>query len=563
MNPAISFAVRSSLGISINHGPPKFSCNDLFEAVRSKSCRTMLFSPAGDYFAYVNGLNLHLLQTEKWKTIAVIENTKSYHLSFSPKGTYLCAWEPFATNNANPQGSPNLNIYESESGKLVKNFVHKKQTNWEPQWSADEVLFSRLVDTDIVFYNSNDFQVINRVKSYKVMSYTISPNVENYFVVLHTQDGKGQPAIGRLFKYPMFEHQQSIANKSFFQSDKVEFYWSAKATHVLLLTMTEVDKTSYYGKQGLHFISTSGDTAMVTMNKEGPIYNVAWSPRDTEFCVVYGFMPSRCTIFNLKCEMIHQFSAAPRNSIYYNPQGNILLTAGFGNLRGHIELWDIASKKLIGSCEAADSTLLQWSPDGTHFLTATTAPRLRIGNGYKVWHYSGALIHEHPYKENDELYDVAWQKAPKDAFKEPAVNFQKVEGIVSNQPQASKEAYRPPSARNRPPITFKLHDDDSDGQLPPAAPSKAALKQKKKRENKKARKQQEEPNSNPPITSTVSVILTEDEEKNKKIKNIKRKLDAIGKLKDQQSQGKVLEVNQLAKIKSEDELMVELKKLQL
>lgn len=71
----------------------------------------------------------------------------------------------------------------------------------------------------------------------------------------------------RLFKYPNFENQQSVANKSFFQADKVEYYWNAKGAHVLLLTMTEVDKTggSYYGKQGLHFINTNGQTAMVTL----------------------------------------------------------------------------------------------------------------------------------------------------------------------------------------------------------------------------------------------------------------------------------------------------------
>lgn len=60
----------------------------------------------------------------------------------------------------------------------------------------------------------------------------------------------------------------------------------------------------------------------------------------------------------------------------------LLLLAGFGNLRGQIEMWDIQSRKQISKCDAPDSTLLQWSPDGTHFLTATTAPRLRIGNGY-------------------------------------------------------------------------------------------------------------------------------------------------------------------------------------
>ena len=62
-----------------------------------------------------------------------------------------------------------------------------------------------------------------------------------------------------------------------------------------------------------------------------------------------------------------------------------------------------------GSCEAADSTLLEWAPDGIHFLTATTAPRLRIGNGYKIWHYSGALLHEKQMDAQEELYEVCWK----------------------------------------------------------------------------------------------------------------------------------------------------------
>lgn len=73
----------------------------------------------------------------------------------------------------------------------------------------------------------------------------------------------------RLFKYPNFDIQQALACKSFFQAEKVEYYWNPKGNCALLLTMTEVDKTggSYYGKQGLHFIGINGQTAMVTLRK--------------------------------------------------------------------------------------------------------------------------------------------------------------------------------------------------------------------------------------------------------------------------------------------------------
>ena len=51
------------------------------------------------------------------------------------------------------------------------------------------------------------------------------------------------------------------------------FYILGKS--VLLLTQSEVDKTgaSYYGKTQLHYADGSGDTALVHLAKEGPIYS--------------------------------------------------------------------------------------------------------------------------------------------------------------------------------------------------------------------------------------------------------------------------------------------------
>ena len=43
----------------------------------------------------------------------------------------------------------------------------------------------------------------------------------------------------------------------------------------LLLVQSEVDKTgaSYYGKTQLHYVDGDGDTALVQLPKEGPIYS--------------------------------------------------------------------------------------------------------------------------------------------------------------------------------------------------------------------------------------------------------------------------------------------------
>ncbi|XP_022903675.2 eukaryotic translation initiation factor 2A [Onthophagus taurus] len=569
MATSIPIAVRSSNGINVNLGPPNFGTVVDFSPVVSKSCRTLLFSPNGSYLAYVNGLVLKIVRTDIWKDVAVIEGTKAYHLAFSPKGTYLMSWEVFIVNKDHPQGSPNLHIYKTETGEHVKSFVQKKQTNWEPQWSVDEFLCARIVNTDVIFYENSNFErIVNRINSSKIVSYSISPMIDTYHVLCQTVGGgQGQPSVGKMFKYPAFENQQALASKSFFQADKVEFYWNPNGNCALLLTITEVDKTggSYYGKQGLYFLSNTNQTAMVNMSKDGPIYNVAWSPKSQEFCVIYGFTPAKATLFNLKCEPVFELGTGPRNSIYYNPQGNILLLGGFGNLRGQIDIWDTNNKKLIGKCDASDTTYLEWSPDGTHFLTATTAPRLRIGNGYKIWHYSGVLMFEKSVNQNEELYETCWKKFPLGEFKDPIITDEKIEGITSSQPQASKQVYRPPSARNRV-INFKLHDDEEEPHKPGgdnAAPSKTALKQKKKREARKARKAEEAGDDDVLQIAKIEVNLTGDPDKDKKIKNLKKKLQAIEKLKAQQAQGKQLEINQVAKIKAETELLKELAELQV
>lgn len=570
MATSIPFAVRGSTGVHVAQGPPAFGTVDQFVPIDTKSCRAICFSPNGQYMATASGQTLKLWRTDTWTDVATIEGTKAYFLVFSPLSRYLMTWEPYEVSKDKPQGSPNLNLYKCENGELVKGFMHKSQTNWEPKWSDDEKIFSKLQNNDVIFYEDCNFEyIIYRINCFKVASYSICSTQNAHHVICHMPGGKGQPAFARLFAYPKFEAQQALACKSFFNADSVEYFWNSKGTHCILLTTTEQDKTgkSYYGKQSLHFIGINGSTNVITLAKEGPIYSVAWSPKGHEFCVVYGFMPAKASIFNLKSEVIFELGTGPRNAIYYNPHGNILLLGGFGNLRGNVETWDIVKRKQIGTCDASDTTMLEWSPDGMHFLTATTAPRLRIGNGYKIWHYSGALMHE---KDVEELYEVRWKRADKTTFKEPVISTDKVESIATKKVQASTQAYRPPSARNRPGVIFNLHDDHEPAkQAKESAVSKNALKQRKKREAKKARKDEEktddktEDSKPQAIISSVQVVLTGDVEKDKKIKNIKKKLDAIEKLKADKAAGKPLEINQLSKINGESDLLKELKQLQI
>ena len=80
------------------------------------------------------------------------------------------------------------------------------------------------------------------------------------------------------------------------------------------LAQTEVDKTekSYYGETTLYVLSANGGfDSRITLDKEGPIHDVSWSPNSKEFGVVYGYMPAKTTMFNQHAVTTYTFPLAP------------------------------------------------------------------------------------------------------------------------------------------------------------------------------------------------------------------------------------------------------------
>lgn len=560
-------AVRGTTGISMTYGPPLNETVKSFEKDLSKTCKCMKWSAHGDYFAWASGSKVTILRIADWTVVVVLDKPRVSDIEFSPKGGYLAIWQVYTTSAEVPDGTQNMTIYETSSGTLVGTFEAKKQVDWEPIWSSDETYCSRLYKNDVLFHLHPKLDVEHKYANQRVHKYSLSPATQNKFHVLCYIPGKqGQPSLAKLFQFPNFN--APIAMKSFFQADTVDMFWNKKGTGVLLQTAVEVDKTgnSYYGNQTLHFLSIKGDTSLVQLSKEGPIHDVAWSPLSNEFTVIYGFMPAKATIFNSKCEPVAELGSGPRNSIYYSPHGNMLLLGGFGNLQGNVEIWDTEKRKVVSKLKAPDTTLLEWSPQGTHFLVATTAPRLRVSNGFKIWHHSGSLVYERPWNQQEELWEVSWQKCRNGTFKTPPISYTPVEGIQSTVPQASKEVYRPPSARGKT-ITFKLNEE-IDNAINSPQPSKALAKLHKKREAKKAAKAVTgENNVKPPSAprnkedDPWADFTSEDPDVMKKIKRIKSRLGEIRRTKEMQEAGKQLEANQLEKIKREAALLDEMKAL--
>lgn len=433
---------------------------------------------------------------------------------------------------------------------------------------------------------------------------------------------KGQPGVVALYTVQQLLNAgaegkagtlpSTLARKNFFKGDKVVLKWSANGKTALFLCQSDVDNSgkSYYGETNLYLIALDGSIeCKVQLDKEGPIYDFAWNPNSREFGVVYGFMPARTVLFDVKANPVHNFGSLPRNFLSYQPQGRLFILAGFGNLTGTVDIHDLRTRKLVCQFQAPNSTTCEWSPCGRYILTGTLSPRLRVDNGLKVWWCSGGLMHVQPI---EELYQIAWRPGPVSSF--PAFP---AEIPAAPTPSSTAEshapahaatsapkptgAYRPPGARGTlTPTIFKREDEGGAPSHPPggagastngtsaatfqpgrrrhvpgapvpgaengavngAANGKQSKKGKKSAAGSPAGSAPQTP-SLQATTSALEPISANDgdgdaEATQKKIRNLSKKLKAITELKDKMGKGEVLEATQIKKIEGEKAILKEL-----
>lgn len=513
--------------------------------------RCCCYSPDSKYFAWATPEQVSVIDASVGNVITTLPTPNVYELGFSPLGTYLITWQrPSKDEDGN--AAKNLRVWKTLSDEaeddgsraVIGEYVQKNQSGWNLQYTSDEKYCARVVTNEVQFFQSSDLRnPWNKLRVEGVTDMALAPG-KNHSVAVFVPERKGMPAAVKVFQVPQFS--QPVSQKTFFKGDKVQLKWNDLGTSLIVLAQTEVDKTnkSYYGETNMYILSANGTfDSRIQLDKEGPIHDVSWSPNSKEFGVTYGYMPAKTTIFNQRAVAQHSFDLGPRNTILFSPHGRFVIVAGFGNLAGDMDIYDL-EKNFAKVChvKTSNSTYCAWSPDGQHILTATTSPRLRVDNGVRIYHVSGGLMYN---EDMAELYHVVWRPQPTSMYPltDPLTNVPAPHpsalAYLSTQKTPSKPAgaYRPPGARGTAtPLHFKREDEggaayantgisstnvgfangfgkprrrevpgaEAAETLPPgAAPgggvsltgaqdgdgelSKAALKNKKKREAKKAR----------------------------------------------------------------------------
>ncbi|KAI5287146.1 hypothetical protein KEM52_001723 [Ascosphaera acerosa] len=482
MAQATQLASRTLKGVSLLNAAPVYEPVPGFVKPEG-NVRCCLYSPCGKYFAYAATEGVTIVDPVSGSTVAFLPLQNVFELGFSPHGTYIITWQR-PSKDENGDAVKNLKVWRVVAGDgaagaagsdadaehplpLLGQFVQRAQTGWNLQYTDDEALCARTVTNEVQFFESDNLAVPwKRLRVEGVASFALSPG-KTQSIAVFTPERKGLPASVKVFSIPLFN--APVSQKNFFKGDKVQLKWNSTGTTLIVLAQTDVDKSgkSYYGETTLYLLAANGAIdSRITLDKEGPIHDVSWSPAGTEFGVVYGFMPAKTTIFNTRGIATHSFPLAPRNTVLFSPHSRFVLVAGFGNLAGQMDIYD-ANKDFAKICtiEASNASVCEWSPDGRHILTATTSPRLRVDNGVRIWHASGKLMYN---EDMHELYGVTWRPQPPAAhplesmplLRVPAAHPSADAHLAARKvPAKPAGAYRPPGARGQStPLAFMRED---------------------------------------------------------------------------------------------------------
>nr|AKM76417.1 eukaryotic translation initiation factor eIF2A family protein [Pelargonium incrassatum] len=503
--PSLDILVRGPEGFSLWDGPP-FSNGQPSIKVETVACSNAKFSDNGSRLMVTkSGSTVSIYDCGTTKEIRSFEVPNILAAALSPRGTYLQTFQKAST----PQ-EKNVVLWSIETGDPVYQQFQKNmtKTTWPSiRFCSDESVACRMATNEIQFFNGGDFSkgITNRLRVPGVAAVELSKEPGSH-VAVYVPESKGVPASVQLYSCAKDSQSQPLARRSFFRCSSVQLSWNSGSTGLLILVQSDVDKTnqSYYGESKLNYLTIDGShEGLVPLRKEGPVHDVQWSCTGSEFAVVYGFMPAKATVFDKKCNPLLELGTGPYNTIRWNPKGRFLVLAGFGNLPGDMAFWDYADKKQLATTKAECSVTSEWSPDGRYFMTATTAPRLQIDNGIKIFLYNGSLYFK---KMFEKLYQAEWKPVSADRFGEIAELIKSVDSLkvvetkpqgqgskssqassktTSSNPPAQKAAgaYRPPHAKQAALAQAELFGESQAEGL-----SKNALRNKKKREKLKEKK---------------------------------------------------------------------------
>ncbi|CAH8834626.1 unnamed protein product [Trichobilharzia szidati] len=206
----------------------------------SNSIKCLSIAKSSQCLGYLDETKVTLINADSQSVYSTIPIESAARFLISPCGKFGFIYKSFRVDNENPNGLPNLFVYDFIKGIKLKEYIYKKGDGWQPQWNSNSSLCSIFVNGEIHIYANNQFseKPCTKLSLKGIRHFSMSSSIQPNFAVYIPGD-KNQPSFVRIYHYA--DNQLTpVASKSFFRADTVRLLWNDKGTDLLVLTSTKV-----------------------------------------------------------------------------------------------------------------------------------------------------------------------------------------------------------------------------------------------------------------------------------------------------------------------------------
>jgi uncharacterized protein with WD repeat len=308
-------------------------------------------------------------------------------LWFSQTGRYLSVYSKRTSKN----GSKLLDL-------LTKTVVYEDsfegviQPEHFPLYKftfQDALVFShQFPDTINVISPQQGFKVVQTYKTepFDYMLVTSTQDKVQLALITKHNEANAVKRSGKLVLINYPDLDKPVLEHSFQRAHELKVEWCPYSDNILIQACDFIDETgrSYYGKNTLYLYIAKTGIFKTVLTYAGPIHSFCWFPKDGRFMVQSGFMPAHTVVYSPQGDPQLQLGVHHRNTLRWSPLNRFLLVGGFENLKGEIDIWDMIEMVQVGQCISHHASLVEWAPDGRHFLTAIVEQTLRVSNEVNV-----------------------------------------------------------------------------------------------------------------------------------------------------------------------------------
>ena len=141
--------------------------------------KSFKYSENGKYLGIIENLKVLIYLDSNLKHTINLKSSP-IEISFSPLGSWLLIFEKYIKTDGTVDPSPNVTMWDTDTGEMVWSWTQKLPNNWLGQWSENEEIYARMVNAAVSIWNlkneSNFWKITPAVlKVDHLGSFSISP----------------------------------------------------------------------------------------------------------------------------------------------------------------------------------------------------------------------------------------------------------------------------------------------------------------------------------------------------------------------------------------------------